>query len=404
MIMKEVIIKDDCCGCFACFNICPHSSISMCEDEEGFRYPQINQETCTDCGLCQKVCPVLQPIEEVPFEQEACLVQHKDETVLRESTSGGAFTAIATWIINQGGVVFGAAFEDGLNVKHVRVDTISDLSKFRNSKYVQSDIGNTFTQVKKLLKEGRLVCFSGTPCQIEGLDSFLLRKKCDNLILVDLVCRAVPSPKVLREYVTYQEKRNKSKVENLQFRDKHFGYKYSNLSIRFSDSTSYHEGIDTDKWLRSFFSGINVRPSCFDCHFKKRYRVSDITIWDCFDVNKFSNKLDNDKGVTRALVHSEKGKAVVSNISDYADILNIDVDAAIDRVKELVNPATRNPKREDFFKDLNTIGFERTIEKYFPITIKNKLERRIRRVAFKSGLYLPIIRLYKSIKGETKRS
>ncbi len=402
--MKEVITKNDCCGCFSCYNICPHKSISMCEDEEGFKYPKINQSTCTDCGLCQKVCPVLQPVEEKQSQQEAFLLQHKDDIILRESTSGGAFTAIATWVISQGGIVFGASFDDGLKVKHVAVESVSELRKFRNSKYVQSEIGDCFKEVKTFLKEGRLVCFSGTPCQIEGLDSYLFRKKYDNLLLVDLVCRAVPSPRVLREYIAYQENNNNSKVDNLLFRDKYFGYKYSNLSIRFSDTTSYHEGIDTDKWLRSFFSGINVRPSCFKCNFKKRYRVSDITIWDCFDVNKFSKELDNDKGVTRALAHSEKGKAIMGHLVSYANVLIINVESAVDGVKELVTPAIENPKRDDFFKDLNEFGFEHTVEKYFPITLKSRLERQIRRIAFKSGLYLRIIRFYKKIKGETRRS
>ena len=164
--MIQISSKADCCGCSACSNICGHQAITMKSDSEGFLYPSVNMKLCTNCGLCEKVCPIINKKEEQQFHQKAYLVQHKDPKILRESTSGGAFTAIAAYILKKGGVVFGAAFDEQFRVVHTSVEDEKELYKFRNSKYVQSDLGDTFRQVRSILKTGRLVCYSGTPCQI----------------------------------------------------------------------------------------------------------------------------------------------------------------------------------------------------------------------------------------------
>ena len=400
--MIEIKDKKDCCGCWACENVCPKQCISMNEDNEGFRYPTVDKKKCINCHLCEKVCPIINVKPEVVRQQEGYVVQNKDSQVLSESTSGGAFSAIAKYVLSQGGVVFGAALDENNEARHIYVENESELWRFRNSKYVQSLIGETYSQARKFLKEGRLVCFSGTPCQMEGLVHFL-RRPYENLIAVDVVCRAVPSPKVLRKYLEWKQQTYGKPLHHLKFRDKQFyGYKYSNISFD-SEKGSYHEGIDTDPWLRSFFSGINVRPSCYTCKFKKRYRVTDITMWDCFEPSKFSKKMDNDKGVTRIIAHSKKGAAVMKAIGNYAYTEEIDSDRLLDGVKEFVIPADYNPKHDVFFKDLDTMSARDLFNMYFPVTFKTKLEKHVRLTMLRLGLYKQLKALARMLVGQVKR-
>lgn len=397
--MIEIKDKKDCCGCWACENACPKHCISMVEDEEGFRYPQMDMDTCIDCHLCEKVCPILNVEKEKPFAQTAFLLQHKDKQVLRESTSGGAFTALGEWVISQGGVVFGAAFTDDFEVRHVMVDKVEELKKFRNSKYVQSQIEDTYLKCKEMLRGGvRRVLFSGTPCQIEGLLRYL-RKPYSNLLLVDVVCRAVPSPLLLRKYIEYRKNNSASSIRSIRFRDKHYGYQYSSFTFAHEDGKEdYHRGVESDPYLRAFFSNTSVRPSCYECRFKKRYRVSDLTIWDCFQPDSFGvDKLEYafSYGVTRVLVHSDKGREAMENIRQFAAIKEIDTEKAVKGVREMVECVPMNARRPDFFRDLDSIGFERTTNKYFPVTIKVRAERLIRVSFFKLGIYYAAKKLFK---------
>lgn len=389
--------KQDCCGCSTCASICPINAIIMKEDEEGFLYPQIDTDACINCGKCEKVCPVANKKEETPFEQKGYIVQNKNERVLRESTSGGAFTAIARYIIAQNGVVFGATLSDTLSVCHDWVDNEDDLLKFRNSKYVQSELRNTFVQVKAFLEKGKMVCFSGTPCQVEGLVSYLGRDY-DNLITVDVVCRAVPSPLVYRKYLEYQEASLGGRIIDIRFRDKAYGYKYSTMKVVTEENQGrYNEGMDTDVWLRAFFSGMCLRPSCYCCQFKKRYRVSDFTIWDCFQVGRFSKELDNDKGATRMLVHTEKGKKVFEQISKDIRYVAVLPEEMIKTTAEMFNSVKYNDRRPEFMKDASLLDSEHFFRKYFPNTMKVKSERMIRMVCYKLGIYSIVKKAYVKI-------
>ena len=204
--MIEIKDKKNCCGCSACYSICPKNCIEMKADREGFLYPKINKDLCINCGLCETVCPIINKVEEKVFEQEGYLVQNKDEKVREESTAGGAFTAIAKYVLEKKGIVFGVQYDENLNVVHSYVENEIDLKLYRNSKYVQSKIGKTFKQAKKFLDEDRWVCFSGTPCQIEGLKKYL-KKDYNKLITVDVVCHAVPSPLVWEKYLEVQRKK-----------------------------------------------------------------------------------------------------------------------------------------------------------------------------------------------------
>ena len=270
--MIEIKDKQNCCGCTACTAICPKGCIEMKEDMEGFLYPVVDQRNCVNCGVCEKVCPILNCKDKKTFGQKAYIVQNKDEKVLQESTAGGAFTAIAEYVIKRGGVVFGVELNKDLVAHHIYVDTIGELKRFRNSKYVQSSVGGGMLHtVKSFLEQGKTVCFSGTPCQIEGLKCYL-KKDYENLITVDVVCRAVPSPLIFRKYVEFQEQKLADKIKTVRFRDKYYGYKYSTMNI-ITDRNhgNYHQGVESDPWLRAFFSNICDRPSCHNCRFRNQY-------------------------------------------------------------------------------------------------------------------------------------
>ena len=228
--MIEVTEKQNCCGCTACVAVCPKNCIEMKEDMEGFLYPEVDQSSCIHCNACDRVCPILNVKERKPFEQSAYIVQNKDVEVLRESTAGGAFTAIAKYVIHNSGVVFGVELNKNLEAHHIYVEDVTELKRFRNSKYVQSSVGGTLRKVKFFLEQGKTVCFSGTPCQIEGLKCYL-KKDYENLITVDVVCRAVPSPLIFRKYVELQKQELEDDIKTVRFRDKYYGYKYSTMNV-----------------------------------------------------------------------------------------------------------------------------------------------------------------------------
>lgn len=392
--MIEITEKKNCCGCTACAAVCPKECISMREDAEGFLYPAVNKTTCINCGACEKVCSILHVKPERKFEQEAYIVQNKDQKVLRESTAGGAFTAIAKYALRHGGVVFGVELSNQLVAHHIYVETEKDLARFRNSKYVQSNVGDTFRQVKSFLNQGKFVCFSGTPCQIEGLKNYL-RLDYENLITVDVVCRAVPSPLIFQKYVEYQEKKLADHIKTVRFRDKHYGYKYSTMNvITDKNKGNYHQGVESDPWLRAFFSNICDRPSCHDCHFRKQYRVSDFTIWDCFHAGRFSKELDNDKGATRVLVHSEKGKRIFDEIKEGFSYIQTKPEYIVAGAKEMKESVAANPRREEFFMDANQLDGAQLFQKYFPNTLRVKAEHTVRLVCYQLGIYSAAKKMY----------
>lgn len=391
--MIEITNKENCSGCSSCANICPKNCITMQMDEEGFLYPKVNKLDCINCNLCEHSCPILNPILEEKHEQKAFLIQNKDEKIRKESTSGGAFTAIANYILSRGGVVFGASFDEDYVVKHIYVETERDLKKFRNSKYVQSEIGNTFVIAKHFLDSGRMVCFSGTPCQIEGLKSYLGKNYTD-LITVDVVCHAVSSPLLWKKYLDMKKHSMGNNINKAMFRDKYYGYKYSTMTIC-SDKKEYHGGVESDQWLRAFFTEICDRPSCYQCKFKKRYRISDFTIWDCFTVDIFNKEMDDDKGTTRMITQSQKGEKTLGSIKHGVVCYPIDLDKSIDGVKEMFYSVKKNPKREQFVVDMQKMNGEDLLNKYFPETFRVRVERSVRRISYQLGIYKQIKKIAK---------
>lgn len=392
----EILDKGECCGCTACKSICPHQAIEMVSDEEGFLYPKIDEEKCIECGACKKVCPIINKQHIGNFKQKAYLFQNNNQGVREDSTSGGFFSAIGEYVINNGGVVFGASYDENFKVIHSEARTISELKKFRKSKYVQSDITDVFSRIKKYLNQGIVVCFSGTPCQVAGLKKFLI-KEYENLILVDLMCHSVPSPLYFEKYKQYiLNKLNATKIEDINFRDKKkYGYKYSMMTVK-TDNGVYSQGIDTDPYLRAFFDDYSVRPSCYECKFKTQRRVSDFTIWDCFNINEIDKSFDDDKGTTRILIQSMKGEEIIHQLKNIK-LKEIEVNIATKKVREMTNSVSYNIQREKFFKDIND---EDLIEKYFPITLKTRLNSFVRKSLSVTGLYSSVKSLAKKVLGK----
>lgn len=355
----------------------------MRPDEEGFLYPSIDMEKCVDCGLCERTCPILNGSEETPFYQEGYVVQARDCDVLEDSTSGGAFSLLAKSVLGKGGIVYGVGFDEGGFPVHKCASDVKNLAEFRGSKYVQSVPGDTYRRIKAELDVGRTVMYSGTPCQVEGLLAFLSTKPV-NLITVDLVCHAVPSPLVYKRYLEYV-----GVPGFVRFRDKKpYGYQYSQITFRDNAGDAlYMSGVESDPYLRAFFTDLSVRPSCYACHFKKRYRPSDFTLWDCWNAWAFSKDFDSDLGTTKVICHSKSARKMLSTIADKALIKQVDVDRLVAGEKEMFESVSIPSNRDAFFRDCREIEDASVLfSKWFPVSGKRKAERILRRVLSRLGM------------------
>ena len=346
--------KSDCCGCHACYNACPKNCITMDTDNEGFWYPNINTEECIHCNMCQKVCPAVNK-SIIENEPTSYIGYNSNQDVRRNSSSGGMFTPIAESIIANGGVVFGAAFNDVFEIEHIKVETIEELSKLRGSKYVQSKIGDTYKQTKDLLTAGKKVLFTGTPCQIEGLYSYLGKDINDNLFTQDIICHGVPSPNVWIEYLKYRA--NGADIKDVSFRDKKYGWHYFSMKID-TDKKKYTKRLDEDLFIKLFLDNTILRPSCYACKYKKEVRISDFTLADCWRPNTVKSQLkDDDKGLSMIFVNTEKGKKLFEEIKDKYVVQEIDYDLAIKSQSAATSSVKPNIHRPDFFVEFNNNDF-----------------------------------------------
>ena len=390
----------NCCGCSACVSACPWDCLSMVPDKEGFLFPQVTAaDQCIECGKCASVCPVLNRKQERKVEQQAFIVQNTDEKTRLQSTSGGAFSAIAEEALRRGGVVYGAAYDPAFQVVHLEAESADDLWKFRNSKYVQSNMDGVFDRVLDRLKSGRFVCFSGTPCQVEGLLAFL-GKSYDRLITVDVVCHAIGSPLIWQKYLELTSGTDKDQI---CFRWKHYGYKYSTMSFFQGGKEVYFSGVESDPMLRAYFTNNCARNSCYDCPFKKRYRASDITIWDCYHPEFFDKTFSDDKGTSSVLIHSEKGKLFFDAVlkSGALRFLELVPDRLVENCREMTGSVQRGAIRDTLLRDASVLSGAELFEKYFPVNAITKTKRLMRLILLKLGIYSMIQRfLYKRRAGK----
>lgn len=367
--MIEIKDKSKCSGCHSCMNICPKNCIEMKVDEEGFWYPVVDKEKCIECGLCEKRCPILNDmnIENTPHAY-ACY--NKDEEIRKESSSGGIFTLLASYIIDNGGIVYGAAFNQNFEVEHIKVTNKQDLSKLRGSKYVQSRIGNTYSKIKEQLNQNKLVYFSGTPCQIDGLLCFL-NKKYDNLICQDIVCHGVPSPKIWKHYL---KKFDLEKNAKISFRDKSTGWDTYSFSIK-QDNNSFKELSSQNEYMKVFLKDLCLRPSCYDCHSKSLHRNSDITLADFWGIKEICPEMYDNKGTSLVFINSDKGKKLFDKILKDIKYQEVDINNASRYNPSSFKSVNIPEKREEYMANIFNNQFNKYSKKYInlPLLLRIKI-------------------------------
>ena len=359
--MLEIENKEKCSGCHACYSVCPTKAIEMVKDEKGFKYPVIDQPKCVNCHLCEKTCPIINK-KIVDNEPKAYSCYNKNNEVRSKSSSGGIFTLIASKILEKNGVVFGASFNNKFMVEHIYVEKEEELYKIRGSKYLQSIIGDSYKQAKKFLEEGRYVLFTGTPCQIEGLLSYL-NKDYENLITQDIICHGVPSPKVWNKYLEYREKEDGEIPLEINFRSKENGWKNYNLKFRYNGH-EYKNNQNTDKYMQAFLKNVSLRESCYNCSFKKINRLSDITLADFWGIEKVNPKMFDDKGMSLVIVNSKKGNKLFNSIQDEIVKEEININEAIKYNPSMITSSKPDKNRKKFFEHLDNMDFKELVDKY----------------------------------------
>lgn len=357
--MINIIDKTKCNGCHACMQKCPKNAIKMVKDEEGFLYPHVDIDLCIDCGLCKKVCAEIAPAKLSERSQVYAAYRRNFEKRM-QSASGGIFACLAEYVLSKNGVVFGAAFDDDWVLKHHYIESISELKKLQGSKYVQSIIGNSYCDAESFLKKGKIVLFSGTPCQIQGLKKYL-SKDYSNLLTVDLFCHGVPSPEVWNEYLKIMSKNRK--LKSFCQRDKQNGITNAPLVFEFDNGDVLRQEYNKNLFIRGFISNLYLRRSCYYCSFKGIERCSDITIGDFWGADKFHPDFYDDYGVSAIVVHSDTGREYLSKIENDINIISSNYEEVIEQNECIIKPVNLNEKREIFFSLWKSKGLAKSIKK-----------------------------------------
>ena len=332
-IMITIKEKKKCCGCTACATICPHHALTMKADKSGFLYPIVDKNKCINCGLCEKVCPILHENEErIPTYSFA--IKNNDEEVRLKSSSGGLFPIIAGKTIEAGGIVYGATFDKQWNVKHIGITKMEDLHLLQGSKYVQSNTIGIYKNIKQKLLEGINVLFTGTPCQVAGLNHYL-QKRYKNLITIDFICHGVPSPKIWKDYLSELKDLHNHPITNIEFRNKATGWKDYQFIITFADSVK--DGEKTQKYIchhtdnlymRLFLDNYILRPSCHSCIFRKGKGGSSYTLGDYWGIQNFNAEFDDNRGTSLFLGYDDPS-IIPQCISQHCTVIKTPVELAL---------------------------------------------------------------------------
>lgn len=347
--MIEIKEKEYCCGCGACAQKCPVHCIEMVEDKEGFLYPRCKIESCINCEQCVSVCPVLNKSEGMNSLKGCYVCYSCDDEIRVNSSSGGLFSLLATETLEDGGTVYGAAFDSDYMVHHIRIDHINQICAIQKSKYLQSRIEDTYVGVQKDLQDGRSVLFSGTSCQIEGLKKYLGREY-DRLLTVDILCHGTPSPMIWRVYLNSLNRNKTNRIIDINFRNKELGWKNYSLKISYDTDEYYSISHYNDIYMNLFLSDVILRPSCYNCQFKDINRAADITLGDAWGINKILPIMDDDGGTSLLLIHTEKGTEYVERLSGKIRIEPIELNQILPRGADSRVSVKKHPKREVFFE------------------------------------------------------
>lgn len=379
--------KAQCCGCNACGDVCTKHAITFKTDSEGFWYPEVNKDLCTDCSLCEKVCPILHPADKIERYKEPRVfaAYTKDDTIRTDSTSGGIHSMLAQAMYHKNAYVGGAVYNEDHTVSQIIDDNPARLPEIRSSKYLQSDATGVYKEIKEKLREGHEVFFCGCPCQIHGLYKFLGNKDYENLTTCDFICRGVNSPKVFLKYMDMLEKQYGAKATEIKFKNKKWGWHNFSMRVNFANGTEYCK----DRWHDLFFigylqAGNFTRPSCYECHFKGFPQKADITLADFWGIEKIDQSMDQDRGTSLVMINSDKGQRLFDSIKDKISWKQFTFDDA-----KAGNPALTSslkaakPNRKQFFEELDKEPFEKVAAQYFPpaptkwTSIKKKVFNRL---------------------------
>lgn len=354
---------EKCSGCTACSQVCPKQCIIMKPDAEGFVYPIVDERICVECGRCNMICPVLHH-DGGKVPQKVLAGKNKNEKTRLTSSSGGVFYELSKQFIQNGGVVYGCAMDEDMVARHICVESIDALDKLKSSKYVQSDMNDTMSEIKKRLLVGQKVLFSGTPCQTAGLRNYL-GKDYENLFVIDVLCHGVPSPKLFADYLDYLSKQyDGGKPISVNFRNKQRGWKRLYMEIRFDNGKYHYIYSGYDRYEGMFLNNLSLRPSCYECKFTKTERYGDITLGDFWGIGKKYSRWDDDKGISIVMLNTDKGIAFYERIANLFDDREEELDTAKAGQRTLYAPTQKNPNRDAFYKLYSEKGCKEALERY----------------------------------------
>lgn len=383
--MIKITDKVDCCGCNACGDACAQGAITFKTDHEGFWYPEVDMQKCTNCHLCEKVCPIInvKELKKNDLPQSICYAaEHKNMEVVFDSTSGGHFSALADIMYKSGGYVGGAVFNDDFSVRQYISNDKADLPRLRSSKYLQSHLDGFYKQVRDLLRSGEKVLVCGSPCQMAALRSFL-RKDYDNLIIADYICRGINSPKVWRKYLDSYEERYGSKVVYAKAKSKEYGWRNLTQKVILANGKAYYETKDQSNFTKGYLqTGVYCRPSCYDCKFKGYPRISDITLADFWGIEKVNTSMEKNLGTSLVMINSKKGETYFEQVKKRINYVGVPFES-IEAGNRSLNKSVDPPKvdRDEFFRDLDQMTFLQIADKYITkkkIGKKEQLKRVLR--------------------------
>lgn len=373
--MIDKVSVQECAICGACINACPVDAISLDKVHLDFRYPQINEDICIHCNQCEKACPILgnkgKPGEGYPV---AFAAKSENDPMRMRSSSGGVFYELADQMLRDGGYVCGAVFDDKFHVKHILSNAKEDMLRMMGSKYAQSDVGYCYREVKDVLEKGCKVLFSGCPCQVAGLRTFL-GKEYPNLVLVELICHGIPSDHMLQTYIGMQERKYGARLTRMEFRNKKKGWHNSSVRMEFGHHRTYSKPEAADAYMNGFLGSVTLKPTCYQCHFRNFTAGSDIILGDFWGA-EVELPVDDNKGISAILVNSGKGMDVLDRCN--LTLTPANVETVIKYNRNLLCSAAPSPQRSSFYASADTNGLEEAIRRYLEESTIQKLKRQSR--------------------------
>lgn len=372
--MKTVCDKMLCCGCTACESVCPKACIEMRPDVKGFLFPHIDETACIDCGRCEKACPANSDVQEASG-QRFFAVKNTDD-VRMKSTSGGAFPLLADFVINNGGAVFGAMLDENMTVCHSAAFTTEQCEAFKGSKYVQSRLDGSLKKVKDILINDKWVLFTGTPCQIAGLNGFL-GKPYEKLITCDLICHGTPSPLVFKKYIEWIQQRHGRKIVRYNFRDKQFKSKGYGVTAVFDDGTEIKGTPELQSFSSLFSANVMLRTSCHTCPYASLMRPGDFTIGDYWGCEKHHPDYLDGKGISLVIANNDKATALWEKLSENIFLKEITKEESMQNM--LKRPSSKSAASTGFWIDFQTKGYGAAAKKYGSLKLSKKIKKVVKK-------------------------